>query len=154
LQHPVLIAHRAGGVAHLVQADLAVGSGRHLLREAAAVAFENLKIGFVEVGAGEGVVVAGFALDAQFGVFEVHLAGDRHFAGVPVVGHGVGGDGARVLSNNDPAVHHGVAFAVDAGVVTLDMNEVIAVGDGHRRRLGVVRGSGAHIAGVNRRGRR
>ena len=56
------------------------------LREAAAVAVENLEIRLIEFGATEGIIKAGFALHSQARILEIHPTLDRDLAGLLIVG--------------------------------------------------------------------
>jgi len=76
LQHPVLVAHRAGGVTDLFQRYPAVGMHRQFAGESAAVPVQYLKIRRVEIGAPHRVINAGLALDAELRILEIHPAFD------------------------------------------------------------------------------
>ena len=154
LQHPVLVADRTRGVAHLAQRQLAVRQYVDVFRIAAAVAVHELKVRAVEIGRAIDVVAAGVAADAQFRILEIHAAFDGNVARLVVVGHRIRGHAARVLANLDATVQHGIAVGVDLGLVAVDVNPMIV-----RRDVGCDRGlvlgrSGAHVAGADHAGRR
>ena len=64
LQHPILVAHRARGVAHLGQDHIAIGMRIDVFGEPSSVAVQELEVGLVEIGGAVGVVTAGIAANA------------------------------------------------------------------------------------------
>jgi hypothetical protein len=125
---------------------------RHILREAAAVAVEDLEIGFVEIRPAERIVGAGVAAYAQPRVFEIHRPFDRQLAGFFIVRDRIRPDSTRVLTNLHVSGQYGEAFGIERCGVAVDPNAVIAVGNGCCRRRFVFGRRGTHISGVDHAG--
>ena len=154
LQHPILVADRAAGVAHLGQRQLAVGQHIDVFGEAAPVAVHELEVRLVEIRGAVDVVAAGVAAHAQFRVLEIHAAFDGDAAGLVVVGDRIRGHAACVLAHLDAAGENGIAVGIQHRIVAVDVNPMIVGGDiGSERRL-VLRRSGAHISGADHGGGR
>jgi hypothetical protein len=154
LQHPVFVAHGAGGIANVGQIHLAFRQHVDRLREAAPIAVQDLEIRLVEIRRAVDVVAAGCTAHAQFRILEIHAALDGHAAGLGVVGDRVRGDAARILLHPHAAVQDGVAIGVEFGVVAVDVYPVIVRSDAGVDRRVVLRRRRAHVAGAGHRGDR
>ena len=125
---------------------------RHILRKAAAIAVEDLEVGLVEIRSAQRIVAAGVAVYAQLRVFEIHRPFDRQFAGFFIVRDRIRPDGACVLAYLNVSGQYGEAVGVERCGVAVDLNAMIVVGDGFRRRRFVFGRRGAHVSRVNHAG--
>ena len=154
LQHPVLVADRAAGVAHLGQGDLAVREHIELLRVTAAVAIHQLKVRLVEIRGAVDVVTARVAAHAQFRVLEINASLDGDAASLFVVSDRVRSHAARVLPHFDAAVQNGIAVGVEQGIVAFDVDPVIVGGNVGSERDLILRRCGAQVRGIDHGGAR
>ena len=150
LQHPVIIADRAAGVAHPLQFYRAARQHIDVLGEAASVAIHELEVRPVEIRCAVDIVATRDAVHAQFWIREVHVALDRDPAGLLVIRDRIGGYAARVLPDVDAAVQNGIAVRIEEGIVTVDVKPMIVHGDVRIDPGLVLRRGGTHVSRADR----